>query len=81
MGKFQIKKSACEEIPHILGVPKVYYRVHNSPPLLPILSQMNLLVVHTLPSYFFEIYFNINLHLRLSLPNDLSSSGFPIRTL
>jgi hypothetical protein len=37
--------------------PQVYYRVHKSPPLVPILHMMN--SVHTLTSYLFRIHFNI----------------------
>jgi hypothetical protein len=49
--------SATEEIRNILRNPKVHYRVHDSPPRLSILSQMN--PVPALPSYFFQKYIDI----------------------
>jgi hypothetical protein len=48
--------AATEEFPNILWDPNVYYRVHNSPPPVPILSQIN--SVYNTPFYFSKIHFN-----------------------
>jgi len=45
---------ASQEIPRLLCNPRVQYRVHSSPPLVPILSQMH--SVHTFPPYFLKIH-------------------------
>ena len=51
--------SASQKIPHILLNPKAHYHVHKILPLASILSQITL--VHTFPSYFLKINFNITL--------------------
>jgi hypothetical protein len=71
--------AVTQEIPSILWNPKVHYRVHKSPPLVLILSQIN--PIHTIPSYLSKINFNIVHHLRLGLPSGLFPSGFPTNIL
>jgi len=58
---------------------EIYYRVHKSPPLVPVFNQMH--PAHTLPSYFPRSSLTLSSHLLLCLPSGLFSSDFPIRTL
>jgi len=71
--------SSSKEIPHLSLSQKVYYCVCKSPPLVPILSQMN--PVHTFPFYFSKIHSDIIDNLCLCLPGGLFPSGFLIKIL
>jgi hypothetical protein len=64
---------ASQEIPCVLWNPKVHYRIHKSPPPVPILSHIN--PVHAPhPTILFS-------HLRLGLPSGLLPSGLPTKIL
>jgi hypothetical protein len=67
--------SASHEIPRLLWNLKIHYRVHNSPPLVPILSHMQ--PVHTFPPNFPKVHS----HLRLGIPYRLFPSGLPTKIL
>jgi hypothetical protein len=73
--------AAIQEIPRILWNQKVHYRVHKSPPLVPILSQIN--PIHPIPSHPISLRSTLILsaHLRLGLPTGLLHSAFPISIL
>jgi hypothetical protein len=60
--------AATQERPSILWNPKVHYRLHKSPPLIPILS-------HIIPAYPSKIHPILSTHLRLGLPSGLFPSG------
>jgi hypothetical protein len=66
--------AATQELPSLLWNPKVHYRVHKSPLLVPILCQIN--PIHTIPSYLSKIHFKLSTHLRLGLPSGLFPSEF-----
>jgi hypothetical protein len=70
--------AATQKLPRILWNPKVHYRVHKSPPLVPILRQID--PVHSISSYLRYILILFT-HLRLVLPSGLFPSGFPINIL
>jgi hypothetical protein len=53
----ETSSATSQENPHIICNPKVHCHAHNSPPLVPILNQINPFC--NLPSYFFKIYINI----------------------
>jgi hypothetical protein len=56
---------------------KINCRTHKSPPLVPILSQIN--SVHILPSYFIKSVLFLSLNLCLGLPSGLFPSRIPIK--
>jgi hypothetical protein len=64
-----ISCSVSQEYPNILLNPKVHYRVHKSPPLIPILSEI--IPVHTTPSYLSKLRFIIIPHPRQALSSAL----------
>jgi hypothetical protein len=70
--------AATQKISNILWKPKVQYRVHKSPPLVPTLIQIN--PAHITPSYLKSILI-LSAHLRLGIPSGFYPSGFPINIL
>jgi len=70
--------SASQEIPRILWNPKVHYRVHKCHLSPSWASSIQSMPPHPTPWSSILILFS---HLRLGLPNGLSSLGFPTKTL
>jgi hypothetical protein len=71
----------AQKCPNILWNMKIRYRFHKSPPLIPILSQINL--VHTIPPHPISLrsILILSSHLHLVLPSGLFPSGFPTKIL
>jgi hypothetical protein len=65
--------SASQDIPRLLWNPKVHYRVHISPPLVSVLSQVN--PVHTFQPISLKTVLILPSDLRIDLPRDLFFPG------
>jgi hypothetical protein len=70
--------AAHQELTNILWNQKVHCRVQKSPPLVPVLSQIN--PVRTIPSSLRSIFI-LSFHIHLGLPSGLLPPGFPTKTL
>ena len=71
--------SVSQEIPRILRNPEVHYRAYNSPPPVPILSQIN--PVHDPHPTSWRSILILSSHLYLGLPSSFLPSGFPTQPL
>jgi hypothetical protein len=69
------RSSPSQGIPRILWNPKVRYRIHNRPPHVPVLSQINL--VHAPHHASWESILILSSDLRLCLPSGLFPLGLP----
>lgn len=68
---------AVEDIPGILRISKVYYRIHKTKSLVLVLSHIT--PVNTALTIFFRAPFNIILHLRLGFPVGVLTAGISIQ--
>jgi hypothetical protein len=71
-------RSATQEFPYTSWNPKVNYSVHNSPPLVPILSQIQSIPPHPISLIFILI---LSSYLHLGLPSGPFPSSFPTKIL
>jgi hypothetical protein len=68
------RHSVKEPSPRPLRSTNVHYQGHKSPPLEPVLRHLDR--VHTLPFYFFNTNFNINLPSTFASSTDLFPLGY-----
>jgi hypothetical protein len=74
-----ISCAATQPLPSILWIPKVHYRIHKSPSLVPISSQtIRSTLTHSVSSWPISI---LSTHLCIGLPRGLFPSGFPINNI
>jgi hypothetical protein len=75
-----INWAATQELPSFSWNPKVQYRIHKSPPLVPILG--HIYPIHTTPSHPISLRSTLILstHLHLCLSSGLLPSGFRRRS-
>ena len=71
--------SASQGIPRILWNPKFHYRIHNAPPPVPVLSQIDP-VSAPRPTSLRAILL-LSSYLRLGLPSGILPSSFPTTNL
>jgi hypothetical protein len=68
-----VSYTATQEFPNILWDPKIHYRIHKSPPLVPILNHINPISLRSI--------LILSSYLCLGLPSGLFPSGFPTKPL
>jgi len=71
--------AVTQKFPRTLCNQQARYSVLKRSLFVPILIQID--PIHSVPTYFFKIYFNVCLQLRLALPSSVVSSGFITKNL